>query len=548
MAFADLFPTARRAFGYIKRHGITGIGGIILAPPLLLAAYPVLFLYAKNWSYLSVYDLVSPLAWSVALSLALMSAVNLIVRDGHKTSIIVSLFLVVFFSYGHIYELAKTAGGRAVPHGVLLAVIFSIYAVCVVVIYSVARAREYFTRFIGAFTLILSVFVSVELVSAIASDVEEYMTELKNPPINITRQAGRNGGIGIHPDIYYIILDSYSSEKALKDYFGFDNSPFTMWLKKEGFVMPPKTWSNYCQTALSIPSSLNMDYIGKLMDISGKKESPDRSPLKRLMAMNAVSTFLKERGYTIVKFIFGYSITDAFAADYTDRPEGLLFLHEFTNHIANTTMLICFQDFIEGEGKVSVNARRVMAEVEGLPVAAVKFKSPKFVFAHILCPHPPFVFDENGPITKYIDWDMPDAGTPGFDAKKSDYKNGYLGQVKFINRHIKKAIARIISDSKTPPVIILQADHGSGMSYYFDLAKSNPADRFSILNAYYLPYGGKAVIYDSITPVNSFREVLNYYFGANLEILPDRNFFTSGDRPYKMTEITERLKEEAAKK
>jgi hypothetical protein len=45
-------------------------------------------------------------------------------------------------------------------------------------------------------------------------------------------------------------------------------------------------------------------------------------------------------------------------------------------------------------------------------------------------------------------------------------------------------------------------------------------NRNANLNAYYLPKGYKD-LYDSITPVNSFRIILNEYFGASYPLLPD---------------------------
>ena len=49
----------------------------------------------------------------------------------------------------------------------------------------------------------------------------------------------------------------------------------------------------------------------------------------------------------------------------------------------------------------------------------------------------------------------------------------------------------------------------------------------AILNAYYLPGVGNEALYDEISPVNTFRVILNEYFSANLELLPDRTFFMS---------------------
>jgi hypothetical protein len=86
-------------------------------------------------------------------------------------------------------------------------------------------------------------------------------------------------------------------------------------------------------------------------------------------------------------------------------------------------------------------------------------------------------------------------------------------------------IDRILAESDSPPIIILQADHSSKV--YNQL---NPVQDvkmkllFPILNAYYLPGVGEEKLYSTITPVNSFRLLLNLYFGTHLPLLPDDSY------------------------
>ena len=51
-------------------------------------------------------------------------------------------------------------------------------------------------------------------------------------------------------------------------------------------------------------------------------------------------------------------------------------------------------------------------------------------------------------------------------------------------------------------------------------------ERISIFNAYYLPGHALQFLYDSITPVNSFRIIFDHYFGTNLGVLEDKTYFT----------------------
>ena len=65
-------------------------------------------------------------------------------------------------------------------------------------------------------------------------------------------------------------------------------------------------------------------------------------------------------------------------------------------------------------------------------------------------------------------------------------------------------------------VIIIQGDHGIFASYCKD--KDN---LYKILNAYYFPDRDYSLLYQKITPVNSFRVIFNKYFNAEMKLLED---------------------------
>src|SRR5438552_8790363 len=101
----------------------------------------------------------------------------------------------------------------------------------------------------------------------------------------------------------------------------------------------------------------------------------------------------------------------------------------------------------------------------------------------------------------------------------------------------------ILANSSEPPIIILQSDHGSGMGLSTQSAEhTDLRERMSILNAYYLPGPGRAALYQGISPVNSFRVVFNAYFGAGLDLLPDRSYFSTWDDPFQFIDVTDRVR------
>jgi hypothetical protein len=106
-----------------------------------------------------------------------------------------------------------------------------------------------------------------------------------------------------------------------------------------------------------------------------------------------------------------------------------------------------------------------------------------------------------------------------------------------------EVVDTILSRATRPTIIILQADHGPGLHLDWDnIDNTYHKERFSILNAYLLPNGGAADLYDEITPVNTFRVTLNRYFGTELELLPDRSYFSTWERPYQFYDVTEEVR------
>ena len=171
--------------------------------------------------------------------------------------------------------------------------------------------------------------------------------------------------------------------------------------------------------------------------------------------------------------------------------------------------------------------------------------SPKFVFAHIMAVHPPFVFGPNGEIASrsgsHVELDAGDA------ADRQREIEGYRGQLQYINRRVLEMVSGIRQNSPVDPVIILQGDHGSGIYMDWQSAERTCfAERMAILNAYYLPGAAGENLYESISPVNTFRVVLNTCFGSRLPLLEDRSYFSLWESPYDLIDVTGRLAERCA--
>ncbi len=153
-------------------------------------------------------------------------------------------------------------------------------------------------------------------------------------------------------------------------------------------------------------------------------------------------------------------------------------------------------------------------QMQTLPKLAEQ-PGPKFVYSHLLIPHFPYIFKPDGELQT----------DPGFfltdvQPLNNHYQaKGYTDQIQFLNNRIPDIIKSIITNSEQTPIIIIQADHGLDMG-----------NRFAILNAYYFPNQiGYQDLYPTISPVNSFRVVLNNFFGKDYPLLPDQSYRSVGN-------------------
>jgi hypothetical protein len=149
------------------------------------------------------------------------------------------------------------------------------------------------------------------------------------------------------------------------------------------------------------------------------------------------------------------------------------------------------------------------------------------------------VFDRDGnPIDPNEPFSLGFAYGKETEEDLEDFVKGYREQLIFVNRCITQVIEDILAKSETPPIIILQADHGPK-------AKSPEIpytrERMTILNAYYIQGNPSELLYDTITPVNTFRVVFDEVFGGDFELLPDRVYFSLYKKPYEFYDLTDKI-------
>ncbi|MBN1453421.1 MAG: sulfatase-like hydrolase/transferase [Anaerolineales bacterium] len=346
------------------------------------------------------------------------------------------------------------------------------------------------------------------------------------------------------PDIYYIVLDGYAGDEILSRYYGYDNSNFIDYLRGSGFIVPAKSRSNYPKTVISLASALNMNYIQELLpEIENSKFWWAMAPLIR---DGQVNLLLSDAGYQMVAISTDWGITNIPSGDSYYTPKKIV-LNDFESLIIHTTPLVFMKNIIGKSTFLPSNdAHRELVKFNFSTLSALaQQKGPKFVFAHIVSPHPPFVFDKDGnAINPGYMFSFKDGND--YPGTKEQYRQGYLGQVEFVNKNLIKMIDKIIENSEELPIIILQADHGPGMLTDFDsLENTCLQERFSIFSAYYLPGADTKIIPDDITPVNIFRIIFREYFHVDLPLL-DNSFYYINDSEYiyQLVDVSQRVDEQ----
>ena len=488
---------------------------------ILLSMYPILGLWFQNIEQVNSKVIIRPLIFSFLGAILIWRVVAFLIRDTERAAILTSIFFIAFFSYGHVYGIARNVQFLNVPifrHRTLLIIWILVGALAFAWIKRSKKVDTFKSVLNWISFALVSIFFVELLIFQITQSIPSSQSRENIRSINISYEDDL-------PDIYYIILDGYSRADVLEQEMGYDNSVFISELENMGFYVAKYSQSNYSQTTLSISSSLNYDYLDSL-GVTITEDKLVRRDVYRLLSDNALRRFLEERGYKTVAFATGFVWSELTNATYYLEPNPGAKLNEFEYLLLQTTILripldykLLFQTDLRNE-MFRERTEFTLDKLKTIPFIA----GPKFVFVHTLIPHLPFVFGPNGEVE---DMDFKDE----LEYSKDEYIYGYTNQVSYANKRILEIVSDLIQKSETPPIIIIQGDHGSG--------RFGKESRMRILNAYYLPEQ-PSVLYETISPVNSFRVVLNTYFGQSLPLLEDKSFFSGYNNPQNF-EIIENL-------
>jgi hypothetical protein len=472
--------------------------------PFFFAIYPILELRNHNFAYVDAASLYRPILLAVLLTLLVWGLLRIFIRNGQKAGIIATLVMIAFFSYGQAYLQYESIFGDIPHHRYLLLGFGGVLVLVSTWILWKVRNPEGIANFLALMGGILVIFSLFQTLQHEISNYQAAAVSNQNQDVLTSSNDSEQ-----KPDIYLILLDAHTRSDILLKDFHYDNSAFIQQLKDLGFYVAECAQSNYPATKLSVTSTFYGDY----------HKTPTLYPVYSSLTIETVRSL----GYKVITFEnrsnghfdIGEDMRlsrNHMALGRIDLTGGL---SEFDMMLVKTSVLrigLDMPQLIPGLNEQMLQKTEyyehyqqtyyILDELKRLPE---DIAGPKFVFAHLLVPHPPFIFTPDGK----FHW-------------AENARDGYASNARFIDSHLIPVLDEIIRKSSIPPVIIIMGDHGpAGVPV-------TPQMRMSILNAYYVNDEAKQDLYETITPVNSFRVVFNNYFGTNYPLLDDKSYYAYG--------------------
>jgi hypothetical protein len=429
--------------------------------------------------------------------------------------------LAIFFLFGAFHDFLKSTLKNSffVSYSFLLPLMFVTGVVFFIYLkkspFSNRRSLRYFYYLVSVFVA-LEIFLLVYNVITVAVRNNDLSGEA------VKLSLLQNDSAVQKPDIFFVVLDSYASSECLKEEFDYDNGEIDSLLSDNHFFTSRLSRSNYNMTPFSLSSTFNLNYLKNGLE---NRSIGGKAFLQAIQTFedNQLTKFLKGQGYEIKNYgcidIKGTpALMKPYFADLSfNQIDNQTFYSRLMEDIGwNFTQRNIFTGHVKIPDSYKERKQQHIHKnnfnLDGL-FSELKTQDarPKFLYVHLMVPHEPFYFDAEGK----------EVSDTANILCKFTAEVGYLNQVKYCNLILKKLIPAICNSPLKDKVVIIEGDHG-----FRDYEKPVPIYKhFMNLNTYYFSDGDYSGLYDGISPVNSFRVVLNKYFHQSLPMLKDSSIY-----------------------
>jgi Sulfatase len=492
-----------------------------------LVFLPILFIAHGHNHYFGFFSLsfiITNLLLSIVLTAFIYQLTVSLLKDKNKSSLFSFFLLLFLFTFGALHDTLK----QIVPVKFFSSYRFILpLSFLLMVIVFVMLKRKKKVSFSGLFLYLNTVCLCLLLYEAgdAVINYKKYKegSALIDPDFKVFNQYRTNQSVqdSLKPDIFFLLFDAMPSTKAMKETWRYNNSMLDSFLLKEQFFISQKSKSNYNLTVLSVSSTFTMNYLPSI-DTTGD-EIKMYFKASASILHNSFTKILRKEGYTIKQYQpISFNNTDWEGGLFFEQMlqmnyfyqtfPGRIYRDLWWNVSRLSTNKKKRQSFLEFENR-NTKAEKELYETINLVknICSVKSKQPKMVYAHFMLPHDPYIFDSSG---------KRKSAHLTFNIKEEDQPKAFIQQVQFANQIIKNLVTEIKTRNKKNTIIIVEGDHG-----FRNILGKKGYMIFENLNALYFPDQNYQMLYDSVSPINSFRIILNNFFSANLPLLKDSSIF-----------------------
>jgi hypothetical protein len=469
--------------------------------PWYPAAFPIAFILFM-WSGTGIEPIwiVRPMLIAVAFTLLVTFLLALLLRDRDRGALAATAF-VVALAIGNVLASAGVAliGLLVVVEGLVNRGID----------WQLGRTATRALSALGAALILVVVLASVQQ-GSFAWAIEDVQARLAREPTAASYDPAA-------PDIYVILLDGYPGDDAAELEPTFDADAFPEALAERGFDVQRHSRSNYMLTSLTLASMFGGDHVAEAPALAPPYGSAaaDYRRLRRFSEGGAALRALGEAGYERIASPSAVLDLGLYGLDRVMPHAGLQELEFGLLRITTAGRLVdlVLPDFVSEQDRVNV-----LGVLEATKrVAAESHERPRFVFGHVMAPHPPIVFDADGGRVTPPDPDEIADETSGGN-RSPERLEATFEYTTFAGHEALEVVDTILANEGDDAVIVVFSDHGTGTGFDSDLD-----ERSSNILAVRTP-GHPGLLPPGTTPINVMPRILNAYLDTDLPCLSDTSW------------------------
>jgi len=484
---------------------------------IILSVIPILLILSFNVGEIPLSDIILPLIVSVTVA-GIIFLIFKLKFGSNKAGLIISLFLITYIIYGNFHsyvnEILKiesifTSASFLITTFLLIS-LFSIYMII---------RKNIYNEFNKIFTIF-----SITLVIILLPNIFVFYSDESSYDSNSNLNIDLDIKMSDKPNVFLLIADEHAGTIQLD--FDFNYFPKNLYDKLEirNFKIVKNAISNYPNTAFSVASFMNMDYLDFIPKIVGE-QSKSMLYTYDIRNDNLVMKIFKENGYKVFSYYAGmgaigtstnvdaklcapFNINNDLKQKYFQKFIPFTFLNNILLHNPMIEKLDCIENSIKN------------FDESGQPI---------FAMIQIRLPHDPYTFDSQGNVNEVLH----NAGTP-------ESKSAYFEQLIYSEKVFLDIIDNIQINNPNS-VILFISDHGWREQIdWKNRDNENIIRGHNVIITAFLP-DSDYEFPETFSLVNLFRLVFNQYSITEIELLDDRTIWYDGSQPNIHYDTTEQL-------